>query len=181
MEFPTSPVAGGPIRLLLGGRDTRIAGFTNVDLYEGPNVDVRADASKLFMFRDNSVEEIYASHILEHFSHKRTVEVLKEWCRVLKLGGRAHISVPDFDPLVALYRDGGFVPFIRNMLYGDQIYDLAYHYNIFTFPTLALDLCRSGFSDVERIEEMPYGLNDCSTLRDTRFNRLMSVTVRATK
>lgn len=181
IDRPRPSVAGGPVRLLLGGRTTRIPGFTNIDLFEGENVDIKTDASNLSMFGDGEVDEIYASHILEHFSHKRTVAVLKEWARVLRRGGVASISVPDFDPLVKLYAKGGFVPYIRNMLYGDQIYDLAFHYTIFTFPVLAAACAEAGFSDVQRIQSMPYGIIDCSTNRDTCFNLPVSVSVRCVK
>ncbi len=169
-----------PLRLMLGGRDQRLKGWTNVDLYDGPNVDVRADISVLSMFQEGGVSEIYASHCLEHFPHPRTLSVLKEWRRVLKFGGRIYISVPDFDAMVKLYQKmGALVPFIRNMLCGDQEYDLAFHYNLFTYATLAAQLVEAGFRDVKRLENMPYGLGDCSTLVNTLDDTPISLSVEA--
>lgn len=169
----------GPLRLLLGGRTTKLEGWKNVDLYDGEGVDIRADASKLFMVKDHAVSEIYASHILEHFSHTKTVDVLKEWHRVLKPGGKAYISVPDFDAMIKLYHTFGFSEFIRNMLYGDQGYDLAYHYTAFTFRTLAVDCIKAGFSDIKELEKMPYGIKDCSTNVDTLTLKPISVSIEA--
>src|ERR1041385_9139863 len=113
-------------KLLIGGRTTQIEGFTNVDLYEGPEVDIRTDASNLSMIPTGTTEILYASHILEHFSHLKTLDVLKEWCRVLKQGGKAYISVPDFGRVVDLYLKHGLNDFVVNLTWGDQIYDLAY-------------------------------------------------------
>jgi SAM-dependent methyltransferase len=168
-----------PLRLLIGGRTTKLDGFLNVDLYEGPEVDVRTDASDLSMFETRSVSEIYSSHILEHFPHTKTVDVLKEWRRVLKNDGKAHISVPDFDSCIKLYLSYGMTDFIRNLLYGDQQYTLAFHYTAFTFATLALACTQAGFSDVKRISQMPYGLLDCSSNVDTANCKPISVSVEA--
>src|SRR6185295_12583800 len=163
-------VAGG-IRLNLGGRDTVIPGFKTVDLHEGPTVDVVGNIADLKMFQDGSVDEIYASHCLEHFPHPKTLDVLKEWRRVLKPDARCWISVPDFDAAVKLYLKEGFTGFIRNFLWGDQGYDLAYHYTGFTFPLLATLLVHAGFRDVKRHKWMPHGVRDCSRLVDTVYQQ----------
>lgn len=168
------------MKLNLGGRDKPIPGFLTVDLYEGPGVDVKADIGKLEGIEDRSVGEIYASHCLEHFSHTKTLEVLRNWRRVLKDGAKAFIGVPDFDAMVKLYQQFGMTDFIRNMLYGDQGYDLAYHYTAFSFPTLAASLVKAGFSDVKRISLMPYGLNDCSQKVDSFTGKPVSLNVEAT-
>lgn len=171
-------MAGDFLRLNLGGRGTHIEGFKTVDLE--PGSDIEADVSDLSKIKDQSVQEIYASHILEHFSHLKTIHVLKEWKRVLKKGAKAYISVPDFDAMVKLYLMEGMNDFVRNMLYGDQIYPRAYHYTAFTFPTLAYSCSRSGFSDVKRILRMPYSIKDCSQNVDNLTHRQISVHVEAT-
>ena len=165
------------MKLNLGGRDKPIQGFKTVDRYDG--ADINCDISKLDCVESGSVEELYASHCLEHFSHTKTIEVLKEWRRVLRPNAKAYIAVPDFDAVVSLYQKFGMNAFLRNFLFGDQGYDLAYHYTAFTFPTLAAALVESGFSDVKRISKMPYGLRDCSTLVDTFTQQPMSLNVEA--
>jgi predicted SAM-dependent methyltransferase len=152
------------MKLNLGARTTKIPGFKNVDIKKMPGVDIVADLSMLPV-KDNSVEEIYASHCLEHFSHTMTLDVLKEWHRVLKVGGKISIAVPDFDKIIQVYKETGFMSdFIRNFLWGDQIYREAYHYTCFTYNTLLSLLAESGFTKIKRIAKMPYGLMDCSTL-----------------
>lgn len=71
--------------------------YINVDLYapDDAKVDFRYDVKKL-PYEDNVVDEIKASHIIEHFDFFEGQEVLKEWYRVLKPGGKLHIETPDF-------------------------------------------------------------------------------------
>lgn len=171
-------VAGG-LRLNLGGRDTVIKGFKTVDLKEGPTVDYVTDISDLQMFASGSVDEIYASHCLEHFPHARTLYVLEEWRRVLKVGASCFISVPDFDAAVNLYQKEGLTDFVRNLLWGDQGYDLAYHYTGFAFPSLARTLVAAKFSDVKRLKWMPHHIADCSRLVDSLYKLPISLTVEA--
>ncbi len=173
-------IATETIKLNLGGRGTKIPGFLTVDLSPEHDVDIKADVSKL-PFEDGSVSEIYSSHILEHFPHVKTNEVLKEWHRVLIPGGRIYIAVPDFHRTIELYNEVGLVPWVVNFLYGDQIYPLAFHYAPFTFGTLAKQLIDVGFSDVKRLGNMPYGLKDCSRLLSNLDMRPISLNVEARK
>lgn len=171
----------GPICLNLGGRDTKIPGFIVVDKKQGENTDIEGDVSNLSMFVDNSVNTIYASNILEHFSHRRTLSVLREWCRVLKKGGKAYISVPDFDALVDVYKKFGMRQWIIDFGWGGQEYDEAYHYAPFTYGTLAGAIVEGGFRDVVRLKEMPFGLKDCSALVSNATGQNVCVNVEATK
>lgn len=171
----------GGLRLNLGGRDKRIKGFVTVDRFAGPGTDIQTDASDLSFYDDGVVDEIYASQILEHIPHVRTEYVLEEWYRVLKPGARITIGVPDFARAVELYQKFGLVDFIVNLLYGDQGYDLAYHYRPFTFGTLAALLNRVGFQRIKKIDKMPYGIVDCSSLITNLDNKNVSLNVEAFK
>lgn len=179
-EVSRPSLPAGAVRLLLGGRTTKIEGFLNVDLFEGEGVDIRADASDLSMFKDGEVAELYCSHILEHWPHVKTLSVLREWRRVLQRGGKAHIAVPDFDAVIQAYLKVGLTDWVANMLYGDQIYDLAFHYAPFTFGRLAKLVIDAGFSDVKRVANLPYGLSDCSTLVNTMTRQPVSLNIEAT-
>ena len=96
----TTPATPRRLKLNLGAGNVEIPGFVNIDRSTGD------EAYPLPGYPDNSVEEIRASHILEHFSHRDTVAVLKEWCRVLRPGGRIRIGVPDLDKIIAWYQNG---------------------------------------------------------------------------
>jgi len=49
---------------------------------------------------------VYMSHILEHIPWFQTVDVLREICRILRVGGVVEIWVPDLEKLVASYLSG---------------------------------------------------------------------------
>lgn len=55
--------------------------------------DAQADVRRL-PFPNESVDFIAALHVLEHFQHPW--EVIPEWTRVLRTGGRLAIVVPDY-------------------------------------------------------------------------------------
>ena len=76
-----------PLRLHLGGKEPH-QDWKIVDIEPRTEVDYVMDASNLSIFESNSVEAIYASHILEHFHYNLNNEIintLKEWHRVLNL------------------------------------------------------------------------------------------------
>jgi predicted SAM-dependent methyltransferase len=83
------------VKLHLGCGDVIINGWINVDLCN-PAAQVKADAKDLNMFEDNSIDEIYSSHLIEHFHFHDGLKVLKEWKRVLKPGGKLVVELPDF-------------------------------------------------------------------------------------
>jgi predicted SAM-dependent methyltransferase len=171
----------GGTRLNLGGRGTKINGFQTVDLSEDHDVEIKSDVSNLWMFRDGTVDEIYASQILEHFPHVKTESVLKEWYRVLKPGAKITIGVPDFARAIQIYQEYGLCDWVVNQLYGDQIYPLAFHYVPFNFARLAKIMDTVGFQRIKRIKEMPYGIQDCSSNIFNLDGKSVSLNVEAYK
>ncbi len=51
-----------------------------------PNIMWR-EVSRGLPYPDNSVDKIYSSHLLEHLEQRRGEVLLREMCRVLKVGG----------------------------------------------------------------------------------------------
>lgn len=58
--------------------------------------DIIADARSL-PIPDQEFDAVFASHVLEHFGFKYTKTILKEWIRVLKVGGELQIVVPNLE------------------------------------------------------------------------------------
>lgn len=175
-----------PVRLNLGGAgegflDGRLPGYLTVDLRPGPSTDIVCDCSSLKEFGDESVDAVYASNILEHFSLQKTVDVLKEWNRVLVPGGTLFVSVPDFDAAVKLYQKVGLTVWVNYHLMGDQKHELNYHYSLFTFATLAKSLMDAGFSDIKRVKLFSLGGRDGSANIDNVTGQSISVNVVAIK
>ena len=64
-----------------------------------------ANAGKYIPEKDNSVDILYSSHMLEHLDKEETNQFLKEARRILVLGGIIRVVVPDFDKLVNDYSE----------------------------------------------------------------------------
>jgi SAM-dependent methyltransferase len=152
----------------LGCGPRPLEGFVNVDLLEAPGVDVVADVSGRLPFDDGSVDLLYASHVLEHLPTARVSEVLREWRRVLRDGGRILIAVPDLERIAHLLvsRSGWFTPPNQpwvGLVYGGQKDGLDFHKTGFSSPWLAALLHDAGFGSTERVERFPeIGANDAS-------------------
>ncbi len=87
-----------PIRLNLGCGDKILKGYVNVDLVDeraGHRPDVTCDIRNLQVFEDNYADEVMTVHVIEHFYYWEAKEVLKEWVRVLKPGGKMIIECPN--------------------------------------------------------------------------------------
>ena len=147
---PARPrLPNGELRLHLGCGKIDHPGFVNIDALPRRHVHYVQAVDRLGRFRDGSVDLVYACHVLEHFSHLRVPEVLREWGRVLKPGGRLCLSVPDFDRLLDIYNaTGNDVDSILNPLMGGQEYAYNYHRIIFTRDYLTRLLLQAGFSRV---------------------------------
>lgn len=88
--------APGPIRVELGcGPYKQVPGAIGIDLSPQPGVDYVADVEQgLGFLPDNSVDEIYSSHFLEHIANFEPL--MRDIHRVLKPGGRKIVVVPHF-------------------------------------------------------------------------------------
>jgi len=108
------------------------------------------DVSKL-PFGDNSVDIIYASHVLEYFDRDEVIEILKEWRRTLKINGTLRLAVPDFRKMMFLYLRKDYP--IENFLgpiYGKMkmIRNTIYHKTAYDYESLFFLLKNNGFKDM---------------------------------
>ncbi|HEX75387.1 MAG TPA: methyltransferase domain-containing protein [Dehalococcoidia bacterium] len=140
------------IKLHIGCGDRYIPGFIHTDVRELPHVDFVTSADKLNMFEDNSVDLVYACHLLEHFRRNQTEDVLKEWYRVLKPGGILRVAVPDFQKLVEVYLKTENLKLILGPLFGRQDYPENTHYIVFDFAYLSEVLTKVGFKNIRRYD-----------------------------
>lgn len=132
------------MKLNLGSGPQKIPGFQNIDRSLGTEAYPLAD------YADGSVEEVRASHILEHFPHAEVPRVLAEWVRVLKPGGYLKIAVPDIQWIVAnLNRTD--LP-IEGFLMGGQTDESDYHKAIFDETKLRRLMINAGLVDIEKWE-----------------------------
>lgn len=139
------------IKLNLGCGDDVKEEYINCDLYS-EKADMKFDAKKIPM-EDNSVDEIFASHLIEHFDFKEGFEVLKEWNRVLKPGGKVVLETPDLLNTCKRFveADEGF----RVRLYGHFFawpwMEGQCHKFLYTENQLRWTLQQCGFADIKRV------------------------------
>ncbi len=81
--------------LEIGPGPEPVEGFETLNLHGFGDADYVADATKPLPFEDDTFEVVYASHIIEHVAWYQLKDVVKEWVRILKPGGRLDIWTPD--------------------------------------------------------------------------------------
>jgi ubiquinone/menaquinone biosynthesis C-methylase UbiE len=139
-------------KLHLGCGNKHINGFINIDARDLPNVDIVEDVKTLNSFDDNSIDLIYASHILEHITRVEYTDVLTKWYNLLKSDGILRIAVPDIEKVFQHYQNNGDLRQLRGFLWGGQSHGFNYHYCGWDFKTLEEDLLKIGFSEIKRYE-----------------------------
>jgi predicted SAM-dependent methyltransferase len=176
------------MKLHIGCGKKYIPGYKHLDVINFDHVDFVCDTRKLTMIEDLSVSEIYACHILEHVERNEVVSVLREWNRVLKVGGILRVAVPDFEAVVAEYQENKDLQCFQGLLYGGQTYNYNYHHVAFDYIVLKQFLLEAGISDVDRYDWrdfLPEGYDDYSRAYlphlDFEKGRLMSLNVIARK
>ena len=92
------------IKLHLGCGERYLPGYIHIDINNFDHIDFISSVNNLSMYEDDTVDEIYASHLLEYFDIHESQDVLAEWKRVLKINGRLRLAVPNFSKLVEVYK-----------------------------------------------------------------------------
>ncbi|TWU39197.1 hypothetical protein Poly41_20190 [Novipirellula artificiosorum] len=162
LEKTVAGMSGNPVRLHLGCGGVRLAGFINVDLHphdpeiedssrDGCNADVFADMTALGLDAA-TVDEIQTYHTIDHFTRWACVDMMTDWHRMLKPGGRLVIEVADFARCVLWL----FHPIkkrrevAKNQFYGNQWdrIDFETHRYVWSARELKRELRAIGFSSV---------------------------------
>ena len=92
-------------RVCVGCGQFPLIGFTNIDVDPDAYADLYLEVPPL-PFDDDSVDEIYAGHYLEHLTRERALDFLEECRRCLIPGGLLGIVVPDTREIFKRYLMG---------------------------------------------------------------------------
>ena|SRR3990167_5290879 len=153
-------------KLHIGGHEKK-EGWEIADLNASEIVDHVCDASDMTCFQENTFDEVYASHVLEHFDYLQTSKVLSEWNRILKLNGILYISVPDlkkmgFILLQKLNLEEQY--YVSRVIYGGHVNKLDYHVAGFTEDIMNFRLSEAKFTNITFLENLPQLFNDSSRI-----------------
>jgi SAM-dependent methyltransferase len=89
-----------PFRLDLACGNNKTPGTIGVDCKKTPNVDIVHDLTKFpYPWKDNSVDEIYCNHYVEHTED--LISFIDECWRILKHGGKLCIAAPYYSSIRA--------------------------------------------------------------------------------
>lgn len=96
------------------------------DIREEVKPDVVCDVRYL-PCPDQTFDVVFSSHTLEHFPWMSVDSVLKEWTRVLKVGGELRLVVPNLRWSAKRILEDNVSPYDYWVLYGEQDYPKNYH------------------------------------------------------
>lgn len=176
------------IKLHLGCFDRKIHGFINIDIREDVKPDLVDDVFKLNKFEKNSVDLIYACHVLEHADYLESELALARWYEILKPNGVLRLAVPDMEAHFAHYYYHKDIRLLHSTFWGSQKHPYDYHKNGWDFKKLQEDLKRVGFRDTIRYDWRKtehFYVDDYSQTyyphMDKENGKLMSLNVEAIK
>ncbi len=145
-------------RLHIGGKQAHPE-WEIINAIAAPEVDHVGNAKDLSRFEDNTFSELYGSHVLEHFDYAKELnEVLLEWYRVLKPGGKLYISVPDLNVLSELILKKDKLDLnqrfhVMRMMFGGQVDEYDYHKVGLNFDFLQSYLIEAEYTNIRKVDE----------------------------
>jgi predicted SAM-dependent methyltransferase len=178
--------------LNIGCGDRPHRDFVNIDYNWIPGIDLCWDISQSLPFESESIQGIFTEHCLEHLSLQHAQYFLAEAWRILKLGGRIRIVVPDAEIYINTYLDwrkgqkhifpsgeGPTTSLFSPIMAVNNIFRNYGHKYAYDFDCMRLLLENCDFSEVARCHFMD-GL-DPLLLIDTESRRHESLYVEAVK
>ena len=107
------------LRLHLGCGRKKLDGYINIDLSHSDfDCDIRLLPE---YFASDSVEEILAVHVVEHFYITEVLAILQGWYQVLHTDGRLVIELPCWDKVKGHIKADATENMTRWALYGDPL------------------------------------------------------------
>lgn len=133
------------VKLNLGCGGQAMGGFINHDIAQDG-----VDLCDLGIYEDESVDEVQCRHALEHVGRDEVVPALREWHRVLKVGGKVLVSCPDI--IACMNKFLGYKDenrwgngSINETIWGDQSTQYEFHLTGFSMERLVRVLEEAGF------------------------------------
>lgn len=172
-ESQHTPPPKQPRKLEIGSGMNPHPGYEHMDIRADlPHIEHVHDIYKPLPFAADTFDEILSWSVVEHISWRNIREVLTNWKKVLKPGGKLEIWVPDLEYLCTMYKEGKvdehldksyidtaqkvighYSPSVWAMIkmFGGQDYQENFHAAMYDWTTMQQMLKSIGFQKVERI------------------------------
>ncbi|OQW79959.1 MAG: hypothetical protein BVN35_00850 [Proteobacteria bacterium ST_bin11] len=172
----------------IGCGDINSPEFINIDARKKDHIHiVTSNIFRLWMIPSNTADLVYMCHILEHVPRDSISMVLKEMHRILKPSGKLRVSVPNFDYILAIYKDNDHkIEYISPALMGGQEYPENFHYEVYNKKYLERLFVNNSFQHVSEwnpIEVEFHDFDDWASKKLTINNKdyLINLNLEATK
>jgi len=126
--------------------------WIHIDGGNHDHLDYKSGVKNLSQFENDSIDLIYASHVIEYFDRSEIIVILKEWKRILNVSGKLRLAVPNFAILSRMYLSGQIqLENALGPLYGKMIMrdNVIYHKTTYDFKSLKTLLIDIGFVNIE--------------------------------
>ena len=151
-------------------------GYIGCDIRYNPGVEYVGEAYLIVNHvEENTVDECYSRHFLEHLIYSDAVKTVKAWHKILKVGGIVDIEVPDLEYHMYQFIGGGkFNPSPLKQSITNEQHAMAGFYGWqkeagqgkdwdihkwgYTYNSLKELLELHGFGDIKRVAGSPWNL-----------------------
>jgi predicted SAM-dependent methyltransferase len=156
MKFPMHPMEI-PIKIDIGAGDKNKKGqedgtlneWIHIDGVAGEHIEIVCDFAEIPL-PDGIADEIFSGDTIEHIITNKIDRTLKEWNRILKVGGKFTGRCPNLHSTMVRYAKGELsLQDAMGALYGSQDSMWQQHYVTYTADTLKALLEKYGFTDVD--------------------------------
>lgn len=137
-------------------------GYLHLDIQRLPHIEYVCDAREIpDEIKDCSLDSIYSSNTLEHFSWREVDTVLKHWATKIKRAGTIELKVPCQISTSRAYYEGRInAKEFSNATYADQDDWTNYHKCAFDPKWLTELLLNAGFENIKIKEEYKDDFNE---------------------
>lgn len=189
-------------RLHIGCGHNLLPGWLNSDFFPTDPRIIHLDARRPFPLKNDSFDDVFSEHMIEHVTYEQGLFMLRECHRVLRSRGRIRVSTPNIKFLIELYSEEksqtqknyirwASEKFIRSgvatdtMVINNFVRDWG-HLFIYDEKTLRHSLELAGFEDVESFRVNESNDANLRNLENARrmpegFLQLESFTLEAVK
>lgn len=143
----------GSRKLEIGSRSKPRPGYIHHDIRPLEHIEIVCDAKKFPKELYETFDEVYASHILEHFNRFEVKGVLMEWTKLIRPGGVIDIVVPDVREIARQLTENFIdLEFFNYLMFGGNDYQYNVHKYGFDVVSLGTMLEAQGFEVLSAVE-----------------------------